>query len=630
MSSLNDKMNQYDVYIAFDPSESTEQIAKVREKLRTLIKNEEQFNRLIELLEKELSAVIARKIPIEAAQDYEEKYTAIGMLVELKEINEPYTRKLTLEPQEQQTIAEQPDTLNITEEPQVEQAATTSFMIDDGTPSNSTTTAQSAPQESTEKNQQTASRVPPMIHKKTIPSATSPAPKSKKKQRKEDSEITTKQSKAVFLLIPIALLLAAGTFAIGRYILPAQQETAVSPTPAVAAVKQATPSKPGVPQNAKKSLFNAQSADSLVYISQLNKNQRRYESNITTLYLLNQGLNPQQTPQSALLRMPDRLKDNLLLNYIDTLLYMGQVDRAHDIYQHAQKTWLDMAQSQYLAQANIHILAHQTLQNTGVEKSNSPLDKAIGALSNDKKIEASLYVVQTAAHYGAPLEKYIESTASLINELGQKDERKARYYNSLLNIHQAEALYYQALSAQHQGRWGQVQAVYNQLLRFKIKPDTPLGEFVINLLRYNLSLSLHNTSQADIARKKVSSAAGGLTTLQESRQALLYWNTHLRQADQKINNNIFNQLEPIIASRLAVDEEALILSQICQKIQNKECIVRISNRAFDDANIPPTLVNHFGLQNLFNNTLSNAQEAYYQGDMAQAEAWLVRGINELF
>lgn len=626
MSSLNDKMNQYDVYIAFDPSESTEQITQIREKLRNLINNEEQFDRLIELLGKELSAVIARKIPIEAAQEYEEKYTAIGMLVELKEINEPYTRKLTLEPQEQQTVAEKPDTLNITEEPRVEKTTTTSYMIDGSTPSNSDTT----PQKSAEKNQQNTSRVPPIIHKKTISSTTSPAPKSKKKQRKENSEVTTKQSKTIFLLIPIALLLAAGTFALGRYILPAQQETAVTPTPVVAAIKQATPNKPGVPQNTKKSLFNAQSADSLVYISQLNKNQRRYESNITPLYLLNQSLSPQQTPQSPLLHMPDRLKDNLLLKYIDTLLYMHQADRAQDVYQHAQKTWAGMAQSQYLAQANIHILAHQTLQNTGVEKLDGPLYKAIEALSNDKKIEASLYVVQTAAHYGLPLDKHIESTEALISELGQKDERKALYYNSLLNIHQAEALYYQALSAQHQGRWGQVQAVYNQLLRFKIKPDTALGEFVINLLRYNLSLSLHNSSQADIARKKVSSAAGGLTTLQESRQALLYWNTHLKQADQKINSEIFKQLEPIIASRLAVDEEALILSQICQKIQNKECIVRIGNRAFDDANIPPTLVNHFGLQNLFNNTLSNAQEAYYQGDMAQAEAWLVRGINELF
>lgn len=631
--SLNHKQDsEYDVYIAFDPTDSPEEVAEIKARLQKITPDEAQYTRLLELLDKELSAAVARKIPLEAAQQLEEKYLSIGILVEIKEIDQPIVRKLVLEPQEPASEPEE-DTLSITEP--AEDNSTPAFMIDDS-PEN--TTAQAKPAETVQTEINAPTRVPPMIHKKI----TSDTPSFDDSEEWEEDEMVLKPSKhvakakqkkspPVALWAILTLLLVGGAFVLGRYLFPVATESALaettpeSPTPKT----KPAPSKPKI--DSSQHSFDKNSADSLVYISQQNRGQRQYVDNVTTLFLLNTSLNPeQQTLQSPLLHMPQQIKDHLLLKYIDTLLNLGQIERADELYRHAKESWSNLTQSEYGRQANIHILAYEAIQSSD-PISTTALQKVIDNIAEeDKKIEAWLFVMQVAARHGVSSETYVKTVQPLLDELQKRDDKKAEYFNSLLNIHQAEAFFEQARQAQHNGRWGEVGRIYDSLAKMNIQPKSALNTFVVNMLRYQLAQSLNRSAQAKEAQQHLLGASSKLETLQESRQALLYWQEYTTQLDASLNTAILQQLEPIIATRLAVDEEALILSQICQKMDDKACLNRIGNRAFDDANIPPMLVNHFGLQNLFNYTLSNAQQAYQQADMTEAENWLERGVYELF
>lgn len=449
-----------------------------------------------------------------------------------------------------------------------------------------------------------------------------------------DQSIPTSDSGKVLKMTAIgvaaALLVGVGgyylynTFFLPKEIPIAQKSKPAKPKAAAKPTKTTT-QKVQVAEFSGSLNMNHGSEDSLVYLNSQQKIPRLH--NASSFYLFTLSLNPDiRGLESPLMDIPNALKIRMLPDFIDTLIDFGQIERAEEVLQKAAQTNQEFAVSQHFATAKAHLLTHQSITEQSLV---SALQKHIDSMDESGKVKALLYVATTFAANGQDAKPWLQKAQSTISAIDADSNSEKAHLQNLLHINQAAVLSFGNKVAIEHGMWAQAKTLDQQLQTSLLDNNKPVEQFAIALLALRTAGLMNDAKAYQKAQTILMNSANKLDGLKDNQTALRFWQTHMNHLPDSLNHDLAKTMQPVVQAQLPIADEAITLYQVCRALNERDCYVKISERAFGNPRLNAKLVEDFGLQIYIYNILTASRQARKAHQFTESEQWLRRAAYEL-
>lgn len=309
-------------------------------------------------------------------------------------------------------------------------------------------------------------------------------------------------------------------------------------------------------------------------------------------------------------------KRHAIVDYVSTLLAIGNSSRADEVYQLAkQKSHL-----LHLSHADLHAMQVAVLASQLATQSNQQqqsvihqeLTQFIDALP-EQSTQADMWIIagEILAKQSSFSDEAFSHAQNIIKSLSNADIQKQ--LSQKQQIAQLKAAWLSVEDAARHGHWNAVTQYAQPIINTANSTQEPIVAFAAELLHQRTAILLGDVAALNKAEKMAIENSQKLK-YSERTTSLLLWQRYADGLSSQFNQQLSATLQSALSDENGSEEHILQLWRACVAANQDACAQNMATKANNTAS-------QLNEQKYFYALLDNIEPAYRMGRYAQAEVW---------